>query len=71
MVLPGVRAFGDAMTNLCATGLDRAIQRVIRAEKPFLGICLGQQLFLKLARSGAILKGLGVFPGACAVFPTV
>ena len=44
VVLPGVGAFGDAMQNLRARGLDKVIRRVVDEKIPFLGICLGLQL---------------------------
>ncbi len=58
VVLPGVGAFGDAMTNLRAAGLDRAIQRAVKAGKPFLGICLGQQLLFEASEEWVYTKGL-------------
>jgi glutamine amidotransferase len=49
VILPGVGAFGDAMANLRARGLDAVLERTVRRKgKPLLAICLGMQL---LARS--------------------
>lgn len=47
VVLPGVGAFGDAIGALYAKKLDEVIFTVIRDKKPFLGICIGLQLFVK------------------------
>ncbi len=69
VVLPGVGAFGDAMTNLRAAGLDRAIQRAVKAGKPFLGICLGQQLLFEASEEWVYTKGLDVFPGCVRRLP--
>ena len=44
IVLPGVGAFGDAMSNLRERELIEPIQESISEGKPFLGICLGLQL---------------------------
>lgn len=69
VVLPGVGAFGDAMANLRAAGLDRAIQRVVRAGKPFLGICLGQQLLFEASEEWGYTKGLDIFSGRVCRLP--
>jgi imidazole glycerol-phosphate synthase subunit HisH len=49
VILPGVGAFGDAMSNIRARGIEEILHRhVLEQGKPFLAICLGMQL---LARS--------------------
>ena len=45
VILPGVGAFGDAMANLEKFGLVDVIHEVVDRGIPFLGICLGLQLF--------------------------
>lgn len=47
LVLPGVGAFGDAMDKLRVNDLNLAIIDFIKAKKPFLGICLVCNFFLK------------------------
>ncbi|SHF09326.1 imidazole glycerol phosphate synthase subunit HisH [Desulforamulus putei] len=69
VVLPGVGAFGDAMENLQRTGMIEAIYRAVDAGKPFLGICLGQQLLFESSEEFGITRGLGIFPGAVKRFP--
>jgi glutamine amidotransferase len=44
LVLPGVGAIGDAVENLTATGMDRALREYLPLGRPFLGICLGMQM---------------------------
>ncbi len=46
IILPGVGSFNDCKSNLLKrSGLIEAIkQRVMKDKKPFLGICVGQQL---------------------------
>ena len=59
VILPGVGAFGDAMDKLNGYDLVRVIKDIIAADKPFLGICLGQQLLYESseeALSGRIRK---------------
>lgn len=68
VVLPGVGAFRDAMTNLQALGLDDAVVEAIEAGKPFLGICLGQQLLFETSYEDGAYKGLGIFEGEVVKF---
>ena len=63
VVLPGVGAFADAMTNLRLSGMDEAVHRAVKAGKPFLGICLGQQLLFDTSEEWGLTKGLGIFRG--------
>jgi len=62
LILPGVGAFGDAMTNLEARELPHVLrQQVIEKGKPFLGICLGLQLLAKRSTEHGKHCGLGWF----------
>ena len=57
VILPGVGAFGDAMSNLKRYGLDVVIHQVIEKGIPFLGICLGMQTsVMEFARHVCKLK---------------
>ena len=69
VVLPGVGAFADAMANLKASGLDQAVLRAVADGKPFLGICLGQQLLFEASEEWGLTEGLGIFPGRVRRFP--
>ncbi|ABO50862.1 imidazole glycerol phosphate synthase subunit hisH [Desulforamulus reducens MI-1] len=69
VVLPGVGAFADAMENLKKSGMVEAIKRVVQREKPFLGICLGQQLLFESSEEFGKTKGLGILPGTVKRFP--
>lgn len=69
VVLPGVGAFADAMDNLKNSGLVEAIHDAIEAGKPFLGICLGQQLLFESSEEFGSTQGLGIFPGRVKRFP--
>lgn len=70
LVLPGVGAFGQCVTNLRATDLvDVLEQEVLQHGKPFLGICLGMQLLVNHSEeSGPEHAGLGWFPGVAQRF---
>ena len=60
IVLPGVGAFGMAMSRLRAGGLDAVLsERVIDDRVPFLGICLGMQLICAESHEHGRHEGLG------------
>jgi glutamine amidotransferase len=62
IVLPGVGAAAHAMRLLAEKGL----RDVVRAfQRPFLGLCLGQQLLYEASEEGDA-PGLGVCPGTVA-----
>lgn len=63
VVLPGVEAFGKAMSNLKRAGLADVIRQVIARGRPFLGICLGLQLLFKESEEMGQHRGLSVFDG--------
>lgn len=69
VVLPGVGAFSACMENLGKFGLIEPIRQVVRAQKPFLGICLGFQLLFSESEEFGIQKGLDLFPGRVLGFP--
>ncbi|PWK13010.1 imidazole glycerol phosphate synthase subunit HisH [Tumebacillus permanentifrigoris] len=63
VILPGVGAFGDAMENLRQQGMISAIQDVVAAGKPFLGICLGMQLLFTSSDEHGFNEGLNLIEG--------
>jgi len=63
VVLPGVGAFGKAMSNLEQAGLTDVIRQVIDGGRPFLGICLGLQLLFEDSEEMGQHRGLSVFGG--------
>lgn len=70
IILPGVGAFGDAMKELERRGLVEPIRREIAGGKPFLGICLGLQIFFERSEESPGAAGLGVLPGEVRRFVT-
>ncbi len=69
VVLPGVGAFKDCMTNLKEYGLIEPILRAIASGKPFLGICLGLQLLFTESEEFGRHNGLDVIKGRVVRFP--
>jgi len=63
LVLPGVGAFGDAIRAIRSRGLAEPILEHVRADKPFLGICMGLQLLFESGSEGGHHEGLGILPG--------
>lgn len=63
LVLPGVGAFADCMTNLGQYSLIEPIRRHVSSGKPFLGICLGLQLLFSESEEFGVHRGLNIVPG--------
>lgn len=61
LVLPGVGAFGSAMENLDA--FRDVISEHVASDKPFLGICLGQQVLMSASEESPNVRGLDLFKG--------
>lgn len=68
LILPGVGAFGDAIRALEARGLVEPIRAHVRADRPFLGICMGLQLLFETGWEGGRHVGLGILEGEVARF---
>jgi glutamine amidotransferase len=67
IVFPGQGAMPDCMRELAERGLKQAVLDAA-ANKPFLGICIGQQMLFEHSEEGDVL-GLGMFPGDVRRFP--
>jgi glutamine amidotransferase len=63
LVVPGVGAFGAAMSSLRAAGLDEAIVGAAGRDVPVLGICLGMQLLFERSYERGVNDGLGLIGG--------
>ena len=66
IVLPGVGHFADCMANLKARDglIDALEENVLKAGKPFLGICVGMQLMADIGREDGDTAGLGWIGGS-------
>ena len=69
LVLPGVGAFGDAMSSLRRSKLIDPIQAHASSRKPLLGICLGMQLLATFSEEFGRHDGLNLIPGGVLPIP--
>ena len=67
-VLPGVAAFGDAMSILNKSKMTEAIRDYVATGKPFMGICLGLQLLFESSQESPKAKGMGIVKGKVVKF---
>ena len=63
VLFPGQGHFGNAMTSLEKQGLVKPLKNVIAAGVPFLGICVGMQVWFETSQEAPNVEGLGVFKG--------
>lgn len=68
VILPGVGAFGDAMSNLHRLDLVSPLRDKIAAGTPLMGICLGLQLLFTESEEFGNHKGLGFIDGSVRRF---
>ena len=69
VILPGVGAAADTMTNLKALELVNPIRQFIAEDKPFFGICIGMQILFTGTEEGGWHECLGIFRGRIRRLP--
>ena len=69
VVLPGVGATLDTMQSLARMGLDSAIGEVVRAGRPFFGICVGMQVLCERSEEFGPHDCLGIVGGSVRRLP--
>lgn len=74
LIFPGDGHFARAMESLNRSGYADALRAWMRADKPFLGICIGLQLLFDSSEEappadGKVCAGLSVVSGAVRRFP--
>ena len=67
VVFPGQGAMPDCMRELDLRGLRASVLEAA-ASKPFLGICIGEQMLFEHSEEGDV-PGLGILPGNVVRFP--
>ena len=63
LILPGVGAFPNAMKAISDIGIKKTLKDYALSGRPFLGICLGMQLFMDYSEEFQETEGLGIIPG--------
>ena len=66
VVFPGQGAMPDCMRSLAESGLGEAVEEAAR-ERPFLGLCIGQQMLFERSAEGNT-PGLGLLSGEVLAF---
>lgn len=69
VILPGVGAFGDAMSMLRQSGLAQIVRESAGSGKPLLGICLGLHMLFEASEETPDAEGLGIFKGRVCKIP--
>jgi glutamine amidotransferase len=69
LVLHGVGAFKEGMSQLEKRDYIEAIRAYCSEDRPFLGICLGMQMMLEESEEFGLTKGLGIIPGSVKQIP--
>ena len=68
LILPGVGAFGDAMSHLKEHNLDESLKTYKKSGNYMLGICLGMQLLFEKSEEFGSSEGLGLIEGEVVYF---
>jgi glutamine amidotransferase len=69
VVLPGVGAAADTMSNLAQRQLVEPIREYIASGRPFLGICMGLQVLFSVSEEGGEHPCLDILPGRVRRLP--
>ncbi len=69
LIFPGVGSFGNAMARLRECGYIEPLLDYLRADRPFLGICLGLQTLFEGSDEAFGVAGLGLIKGRVKRFP--
>lgn len=68
VVVPGVGAASDTMSNLESRGLVGPLREYIASGRPFLGVCMGLQALFDTSEEGNGQECLGIIPGSVRHF---
>lgn len=68
VIIPGVGAFGDGMSNLVP--FIPKIKELLSSDLPLLGICLGMQMLFESSEESPRVKGLAAMKGKIVRIPT-
>jgi glutamine amidotransferase/cyclase len=68
LIFPGVGNFSSAIRRLNDLGYIEPLREYLRADKPFMGICLGLQTLFEGSEESPGVPGLGLIPGIVGKF---
>ena len=68
IILPGIGAFGDAISSLTKRGLVTVLRDAALSGRPMIGICLGMQLLMTESQEFGRHPGLGLVEGQVVRF---
>ncbi|MGK0187587.1 MAG: glutamine amidotransferase [Verrucomicrobiales bacterium] len=68
LIFPGVGAFGDCVSHLQQQQLIDPIRDWVKADRPFLGICLGYQVLFESSEESPNTPGLAALAGKVVRF---
>jgi imidazole glycerol phosphate synthase glutamine amidotransferase subunit len=69
IIFPGDGHFAAAMASINKSGYAQVLREWIKADKPFLGICIGLQLLFETSEEAPQVQGLSIIPGTVRRFP--
>lgn len=69
LVLPGVGAFPDGMSELNKRHLVESIRDFVKTGKPLLGVCLGMQMLLSRSYEHQLTEGIDLINGEVLPLP--
>jgi len=69
VILPGVGAAADTMSNLAQRRLVEPIREYIASGRPFLGVCMGLQVLFSVSEEGGEHLCLDILPGRVRRLP--
>jgi glutamine amidotransferase len=69
VILPGVGAAADTMSNLVQRRLVEPIREYIAGGRPFLGVCMGLQVLFSVSEEGGEHLCLDILPGRVRRLP--
>jgi glutamine amidotransferase len=70
VVVPGVGVAADTMRNLDSRGFAEPLRDYIRADRPFLGVCMGYQVLFTATDEGGDHPCLGLVDGRVRKLPS-
>ena len=69
VILPGVGAAGDTMSNLVKLGMDKVIKKLVSENRPLFAVCVGMQVLFSGTEEGGWHECMGILPGMVKKLP--